>query len=285
MKVRIKGLTVFIALMGLVMGNSAFALPFSTLQGSQIRQNSSFEDQNYRWIYSAVEKVSGRFRGDEEERVSGNVERKIWEASPEFSPAEVYEFYLSQLQKLGASTKFSCINRSCGRSHVWATQIFKYSNLYGLDDHQFYSTGTLSTDEFSGVWVLYTVKRGNNKTYTLLDLVSISQKSDGIADFDVGSWFYVTDSNQLIVKELGHFLEQQPEKIKVLLVGNLPLNSENPLAGKELSLDYAREIRDQLLKYNIDESRVVARGLGGLSAQYHPDIPAKRVDILIWLEK
>ncbi len=252
--------------------------PDSTEEFSESKQGTT-----YRWVYSPVKKVSNQFIADEEERVKGNLSRAIWVSPSGFTADFVHKHYLKQIMSLGSNVRYDCAKRGCGRSHVWATQIFKYPNLYGLDDHQYYATGNFSSEGFSGVWVLYTAKRGNNRSYTLLDILTHEQIQDGEVKFSIGNWFYVENAEDFRVQDLSSFINNEGNDINVLLVGHSILDAANPLAGNEESLNLARSVRNQLIANGIDENRVLARGLGALAPAYSPSVPEQRVDVLLWI--
>lgn len=67
---------------------------------------------------------------------------------------------------------FACAGRLCGRSNIWANQVFQRRQLLGLDGTQYYQIALLHTQDVSQYVIFYVVQRGTKAIYVQVDLVT-----------------------------------------------------------------------------------------------------------------
>ena len=76
-----------------------------------------------------------------------------------------------------AQPAFECEARACGRSNLWANNLYGIRQLYGRDRFQRYQAVALP-----GGWqTLYVIERGNQEIYAHLERVVDAQASVGVA--------------------------------------------------------------------------------------------------------
>jgi hypothetical protein len=103
-------------------------------------------------------------RVEHEVRPSASREWATYEMPPGTQTEEVIRHYL---EALDTEPLFSCRGRDCGRSNLWANEIFRQATLYGPDANQFYFAGELDDD----LVALYVIQRGNKRVYAHLEVL------------------------------------------------------------------------------------------------------------------
>lgn len=147
------------------------AVFFSALHGSQPVSREQVEVDSYRLPLSSVELIRGELRMAREERVSGQLLRATWRLPEGRSPEEVFQRVSSALDAVATATLFQCQARDCGSSNVWANNVFRERELYGLDNTQSFVVKRVQLEERGGYAALYVVQRGNRRVYARLDLL------------------------------------------------------------------------------------------------------------------
>lgn len=115
-----------------------------------------------------VDKTRRNVRVEHEVRAAASREWATYEMPAGTQPGEVIEHYLSVLD---AEPLFSCSGRDCGRSNLWANEIFKRAILYGPDRNQFYFAG----ERDGALIALYVIERGNKRVYAHLEVLRPDQ--------------------------------------------------------------------------------------------------------------
>ncbi|MGB1949344.1 MAG: DUF4892 domain-containing protein [Marinobacter sp.] len=121
-------------------------------------------------LFSPVREVNNQIRSDKMARIPVRGIGQLHEISRDSSRREAREHYQRALQARGAQVLFECSGRSCGRSNVWANQIFDQATLYGRDADQDYLVAAV-TDPSGNTWLtlVYTVTRGNQREYVWVE--------------------------------------------------------------------------------------------------------------------
>lgn len=112
-----------------------------------------------------VDKTRRDVRVEHEVRVSATREWATYEMPGGTQPADVIDHYL---EALSAEALFTCRGRDCGRSNLWANEIFKRAILYGPDRNQFYFAGQYRDHLIA----LYVIERGNKRVYAHLEVLN-----------------------------------------------------------------------------------------------------------------
>src|SRR5690606_22768606 len=211
-----------------------------------------------------------------------------------------FDFYRQQLQEFNRRELFSCQARACGASNSWANNHFKILQLYGLDQFQQLAVFEVSDDTASYYVTLYSVQRGNRRVYVQLDVLQADQNSAGsiAANPDTvihlletqGFYLYpdvVVDSDagdaQLKVSDahlqtLVAVLNRHPEW-KLALVGH-DYHGHQLATQQKVSLTYAEQLQQALLKAGIAANRLSVYGLGGLAPAGRGHLSA-RVEVVL----
>ena len=124
--------------------------------------------KNHPVIIDIMKKVNGVVTSDDAEWLKGHLQRQLYRAAPGQSSESAFEFFVTAFREQGVREKFSCNGYSCGSSNYWANDVFDIARLYGQDRYQYYFIGELQGQLFS----VYTVRRGNGRTYALVDIFS-----------------------------------------------------------------------------------------------------------------
>jgi hypothetical protein len=116
-----------------------------------------------------VDKTRRNVRVEHEVRAAAAKEWATYEMPSGTQPDEVIEHYLGVLD---TEPLFSCHGRDCGRSNLWANEVFKRATLYGPDANQFYFAG----EKDGALVALYVIKRGNRRVYAHLEVLRPEQQ-------------------------------------------------------------------------------------------------------------
>lgn len=122
--------------------------------------------RGYTFVTGRVDRSSRAWRADRSERVAAEVVRVTYRASDGTRFEEVFEHYRHVLGEAGAELVFSCRGRSCGRSTVWANDVFGVKELVAPDAAQSY----LAAKADGKLVSVYVVQRGNRRVYAHVDL-------------------------------------------------------------------------------------------------------------------
>jgi len=129
---------------------------------------------DYVLALDVYKKRDNRWMPEKFERRQGVLNRVTLEVPRDYSEQEVFDFYRQQLPS-DAVELFSCTARSCGESNNWANDHFAIKQLYGTNTSQHYAVFRVpvspSFDHLHYI-TIYTVRRGNRRLYTQLDVLS-----------------------------------------------------------------------------------------------------------------
>ena len=236
---------------------------------------------NYPLVASAIKKVNGVVRADEEQRLDGSWRRLIYQMPDGHSSEAGFHFFSDRLGQLGVQTLYSCDGRHCGPSNLWANKVFEEANLYGLDKDQFYLLGVRKVDGHAEYYVLYTVRRGNRRVYAMLDQLVVEGSQGQLlasaeklplqsTDFTGDSfWDVAVDpvSGMISQQDIDRILAeiQLKDLTQLLLAGSVPALSDLTLEQQlERSRQYAQSVKMRLIDANVDEEQLFVIGTGPL---------------------
>jgi hypothetical protein len=178
------------------------------------------KDDNLRpreYALGRVDRTRRDVRVEHEVRASATREWATYEMPLGTQADEVLAHYL---ERIGESPLFSCQGRDCGRSNLWANDIFKRAILYGPDGNQHYFAGEYGDHLIA----LYVIERGNKRVYAHLEVlkpenrVALSHNAeiferlagDGLAiveDITPGRNGRLTEADQLMLETLAEGLD------------------------------------------------------------------------------
>jgi hypothetical protein len=129
------------------------------------------EVSDYVVALGKYKKRDGRWLPEESYRTQGQLTRYTLEIAKHNNEHDVFAFYRQQLPQQ-AKSLFSCVSRACGESNNWANDHFAIKQLYGTNTSQRYAVFALHHADESVTYVtIYTVRRGNRRLYTQLDVL------------------------------------------------------------------------------------------------------------------
>ncbi len=111
-----------------------------------------------------VDKTRRDVRIEHEVRASATREYATYEMPGGTQTSAVVDHYLKQI---GSKPLFTCRGRDCGRSNLWANEVFKQNILLGPDLNQFYFAGEYGDH----LVALYVIQRGNKRSYAHVEVL------------------------------------------------------------------------------------------------------------------
>lgn len=141
-----------------------------------ILYESSTEVNDYIIALGKYKKRDNRWLPKQSLRAQGQLTRYTLELAKHNYEGDVFEFYREQVPT-GAELLFSCSGRVCGESNNWANDHFGVKQLYGANASQHYAVfvlkNSLLSEENISYITIYTVRRGNRRLYTQLDVLTV----------------------------------------------------------------------------------------------------------------
>lgn len=265
---------------------------------SEIVNVEYIEDVNYRFVLGSLQRTRGQVVPEHSERLRGNVTKILYEVSQQYTGADVYQYYLDQIQENGYTQLFSCVGRACGSSNYWANDIFRNRILYGPERNQYYlalKTGTgLGAD--SNI-ALYIITRGNRRLYAYLEVIETASEQSLAAENDIDrltqtlhgqgsvilSGVTFGPGDRLIsageLSQLVEILNQDPS-LQIYLVAHLrDTGSVEDLMAR--SLQRANLLRQEFIGRGIDGDRISAQGVGPLAPACASGSCDQRIELVL----
>lgn len=160
----------------------AQAAPFSLApyQHARVVFQSAGATDDYLFALGSYKKISGNWRLDRQERLTGHLSRFTVELPAGHEANQGFDFYREQLNAFKVRELFHCSGRDCGTSNSWANNHFNILLLYGLDQFQQYGAyEVISAEGAAPVYVaLYSVQRGNKRVYVQVDVLQSQGASE-----------------------------------------------------------------------------------------------------------
>ncbi|MFC7295688.1 DUF4892 domain-containing protein [Marinobacter aromaticivorans] len=159
-------------------GIASAALPEAVPQAfpeSTLEAKVSIESSGHLVLFSPVREVNNEIRSESMARLPVSGEGRLYQIARDANRREAREHYLGLLRDRGAQILFECSGIRCGRSNVWANQIFNQAVLYGRDATQDYLVAGVVADDGSR-WLtsVYTVTRGNLREYVWIEHLKVA---------------------------------------------------------------------------------------------------------------
>ncbi|GGY82434.1 DUF4892 domain-containing protein [Marinobacter zhanjiangensis] len=270
-------------------GSQLLAFPQASLE-----EETSIRSASYRVMLSPIREADNEVRAEQSVRLAVEGSGRLYLLEPGASRDNARRWYLEQLQAMNASILFHCEGRRCGRSNVWANQVFDQSTLYGRDADQDYLVAGFE-DDSGRRWlvVLYTITRGNQREYLWLERLELSDDAivpglDGAVgrlsgpmivpwegDISISVEWDVETRRQIREKA------QDPDS-RIVLAGFTALGSDETVEqALERSQKAVQTMSDLLDRSGISRSRHIIRNLGPLVRIESPGRPPNRIEILI----
>ena len=124
----------------------------------------------YEFITAPVDRIKRDVRV-EAVRVEGALTRVTYRIPDGERLDDVIEHYETRIAAISPGIVFSCRGPDCGRSTIWANQIFGVAELAAPNRNQFYLAAPVRVDGQGQLVAFYAVQRGNRRVYAHLDVV------------------------------------------------------------------------------------------------------------------
>jgi hypothetical protein len=144
-------------------------------RSERVQSSRGAEPVSHEFVLGSVERVRGQVRVIESARVRGVLTSVTYEAPRGSALEEVIAHYRERLVSGGASALFECRGRDCGRSNLWANQIFGQAILYGPDRDQYYLSVQRDGGRHGELLGIYVIERGNNRVYAHVEHVALEE--------------------------------------------------------------------------------------------------------------
>lgn len=131
-------------------------------------------DGAYDFLYAPVDKIKRDVSFESSVRFTASGQKITYEMPRGVSRDDAFQWFINQLDRLGATMLFSCAGPDCGRATIWASQVFRVRSLSAPDRQQTYAAYVLSEDEDQTLFALYVVERGNKRVNAHIEVVKPS---------------------------------------------------------------------------------------------------------------
>ncbi len=267
---------------------------------SRIISYSQLANVNYRLVTGNMRRAAGQVVPSSDQRLVGNLTRITYEVSRAFTGADVYDFYVRQLQDEGVEVLFTCSGRDCGNSNYWANDVFEERILYGPERDQFYIAAramkSLASQSYAS---LYINTRTNGSLYVRLDVIDMQSDADASSIEPAPSALDLLRQQKVLrladivfteSDELGgdsdlstafavlEMDEQLHAYVVVHLSGNGGASVEELTRRSQLRAD---AIKDRLLELGIKSERLGAFGVGPLAPVCASGSCSDRVELVL----
>lgn len=142
---------------------------------SSLQSTTDIDSPGHLVLFSPVREVNSEIRSESMARLPVSGQGQLYEISKDSNRQVARDYYVKLVQSQGASILFECTGIRCGRSNVWANQVFGQRELYGRDSTQdYFVAGTRDPD--GSVWLtsVYTVTRGNLREYVWVERLKVA---------------------------------------------------------------------------------------------------------------
>lgn len=245
-------------------------------------------------LFSPVREVNNAIRSDRMARIPVKGVGRLYQINRDASRGEAREHYQTLLQARGAQVLFECNGRSCGRSNVWANQIFDQSTLYGRDADQDYLVAAV-TGESGKTWLtlVYTVTRGTQREYVWIEHLEAGEGAaiPGLDSANArvrgpiiipwqGGITHRFEWSATDRRMLNNWVEE--EGAQVVLTGFASLGEDEPLEAAMERAQNAMESLSQVLeKSGVSKSRQTLITVGPSVISLSPERQGDRVEIVV----
>ena len=148
----------------------ATQVPPEPFKDSVLENSVSISSPGRLVLFSPVREVNSEIRSASLARLPVKGTGQLFRVLDGASREEARDYYRRELQARGAQILFECTGRGCGRSNVWANQVFDQSTLYGSDSNQDYLiAGSVDENGKPSLTLVYTVTRGSQREYVWVE--------------------------------------------------------------------------------------------------------------------
>ncbi len=263
--------------------------------GSEIVRSSSVSDNAYRLVLGNMRRTAGRVVPERSQRVRGELTRITYEIPAGFTSDDVISFYQEQADDKSYLELFSCRGRDCGNSNYWANEVFGDRSLYGPERNQHYLALQLdSGDNPQAFAVVYVITRANRRLLAHVEVLESGRRagsSEAMMSIDTliqrgaipisGIEFNASDE---LIEDAGLFqiatALRELEAIDLYVVAHLqaPVLLQTAI---DRSLRRAELVRQALIRMGVNQTRLVAQGVGPLAPLCIEGNCEERVELVV----
>ena len=136
-----------------------------------ISASHSSESVPLRFVTGSVEKIRRELRLDRHTDVDGKKQTITYRLPDDASLEQIKTHVENFISREYSQVLFACQGPSCGRSTVWANDIFRQSILVAPNKNQLYWSAVAEKEGVNTLVSIYVVKRGNQRLYLHLELI------------------------------------------------------------------------------------------------------------------
>ncbi|MDP4546337.1 DUF4892 domain-containing protein [Marinobacter sp. MDS2] len=261
---------------------------------SRLQLTKSIESSGHLVLFSPIREVRNEIRSKVLARLPVRGEGQLYEINRDASRQEARNHYLKRMQARGAQILFECSGINCGRSNVWANQVFEQPKLLGRDTDQDYFV-VAALDDQGRQWLtsVYTVTRGNLREYVWVEHLNVTQGAV-IPGSEAGNgrmqgplivpWqggisyrfeFTASDRRKLLAWS-------KKEDSDVVLVAFSELSDDEAFeAAVERSDQAAQSFADLLNKIGVSRSQIRILPVGPAVHQVAPNRQGNRLEVVV----
>jgi outer membrane protein OmpA-like peptidoglycan-associated protein len=256
---------------------------FQRYAQSKIITYQQLATPDYLLALGAPKNVNGVMTLNYSERLAGDLTRITYRAPDDYPSEEMFKHYTLQLNQLPHEVLFECHGRECGNSDQWANQILNNPKLYGPERYQHYLAVQIDAQQGPLFVTLYSIKRGNKRVYTQLDLLrpkagsarqlSINpntilaqlkqQGSVNLSNLQFDDKDKLTTDSVVLLDSVITAL-QKNTRLKLYIVGHLRANQPFEVL-QQRSLFQAKSVVNMLVQRGVSRERLSAQGIGPLA--------------------
>lgn len=268
--------------------------PLEPFAQSSLQSTSDIRSSGHLVLFSPVREIRGEIRSDVMARLPVTGQGQLFEINRDANREAAQEHYRRALQARGGQILFECSGVACGRSNVWANQIFEQPRLLGRDQAQDYFVGAVAdVDGNRWLTLVYTVTRGNLREYVWIEHLKVAPGAD-IPGFQSsaarllgpiivpwqGGVTYRFDLSTTDRRRLGEWASE--EGAEVVLAAFSTLESDESLNDAIARADSAAgALADVLAKSGVSREQVRTLAIGPGVQVADPNRRGDRIEILV----
>lgn len=287
-------LAVAVLACGSVAAASELGEPLDAFAQSSLQSALDIRSSGHLVLMSPVREIRGEIRSDVMARLPVNGKGQLFEINRDASRKAAQEHYRRELQARGGQILFECSGVACGRSNVWANQIFEQPRLLGRDQDQDYFVGAVAdVDGNRWLTLVYTVTRGNQREYVWVEHLQIAGGAD-IPGFQAsaarllgpiivpwqGGVTYRFDLSTTDRRRLGEWAAEEGSEVVLAAFSSLE-NDESLNDSIARAERAAGALADVLAKSGVSREQVRTLAIGPGVQVADPNRTGDRIEILV----
>lgn len=273
---------------------SELAEPIKAFPQSSLQSTETVRSSGHLVLFSPVREIRGEIRSEVMPRLPVSGKGQLFEIDRNASRDEARQHYRRELQARGGQLLFECSGMACGRSNVWANQIFQQPGLLGRDNSQDYFVGAVADAEGQRwLTLVYTVTRGNMREYVWVEHLEVEAGAD-IPGFESvaarilgpvvvpwqGGVSYRFDLSTADRRRLVEWASEDGSEV-VLAAFSLLGAEESLSQATERAVKAADSLADVLSKSGISRNQIRALAIGPGVQVADPNRRGDRIEVLV----